>query len=124
VNKSDLDPAAARRAALQLGASLGPRGPAQVVSALTGEGIGELWSAIEASARVQRDSGARDRRRREQNVAWLRDAVREGLRTQFENDVRVRSLMPGILLQAESGQLPPPAAARMLLAAFLEDKLP
>jgi LAO/AO transport system kinase len=47
VNKADLDPAAARRAASQLGAGLGHRGPAVLVSALNGDGIAALWQDIE-----------------------------------------------------------------------------
>jgi lactoylglutathione lyase len=47
INKSDIDPAAARIAALQFGG-------AQVVSALRGEGIAELWSIIEKLPRRTR----------------------------------------------------------------------
>ncbi len=122
VNKADLDPAAARRAAFQLGAGLGHRGPAHEVSALTGEGIAALWSAIEVRAQAQRDSGERERLRREQNVAWMGEAVREGLSIRFDGDTRVSARLPDILGRVESGQLPPPAAARLLLAAFFEDK--
>jgi len=50
VNKADLDPVAARRAAAQLAAGLGPRGPAVLVSALTGEGVAALWKDIEGRA--------------------------------------------------------------------------
>ncbi|HTQ36620.1 MAG TPA: methylmalonyl Co-A mutase-associated GTPase MeaB, partial [Steroidobacteraceae bacterium] len=58
VNKADLDPDAAQRAALQLGAGLGGRAAALVVSALTGEGIAALWQDIEARAAARRRSGA------------------------------------------------------------------
>ncbi|MGC4029181.1 MAG: methylmalonyl Co-A mutase-associated GTPase MeaB [Steroidobacteraceae bacterium] len=122
VNKADLDPAAARRAALQLGAGLGHRGPAHEVSALTGEGLEALWSAIEARAQAQRGSGERDRLRCEQNVAWMGEAVREGLSVRFDGDARVRAQWPDVMRRVESGQLPPPAAARLLLAEFFEDE--
>jgi lactoylglutathione lyase len=72
VNKADLDPEAARRAALQLGAGLRDRSVASVVSALTGEGIAALWKDIEARA---------DSRRREQAT---RDSAGNGAQTDTE----------------------------------------
>jgi LAO/AO transport system kinase len=56
VNKADLDPDAARRAARQLETGLGHRGTAFVVSALTGEGVAALWQNIDARAEAQRAS--------------------------------------------------------------------
>lgn len=122
VNKADLDPAAARRGALQLGAGLGHRGPAHLVSALTGEGIDALWSALEERAGAQRQSGERDRQRSAQNVAWMNEAVREGLVLGFEGSAGVRARLPDVLRRIASGQLPPPAAARELLAVLFKGR--
>jgi LAO/AO transport system kinase len=120
VNKADLDPQAAQRAAMQLGAGLAHRGGARVVSAMTGEGIEALWAAIEEQARNQTESGARKRRRQEQSVAWMREAIRCGLIVRFDNDPRIGHRLQEITAQVASGQLPPAAAARTLLAIFLE----
>ncbi len=53
VNKADLDPDAARRAAWQLETGLGHRSTPFVVSALTGEGIAALWQDIAMRAEAQ-----------------------------------------------------------------------
>jgi LAO/AO transport system kinase len=66
VNKADLDPEAARRAAYQLGAGLRDHGAALVVSALTGEGIAALWQDIASRGVALRASGAPEARHREQ----------------------------------------------------------
>jgi LAO/AO transport system kinase len=120
VNKADLDPAAAQRAAMQLGAGMAHRGGAHVISALTGAGIEALWEFVATQARAQRDDGSRDRRRQEQAVAWMWEAIRSGLMTGFANDARIREQLQQITPQVASGQQPPSAAARQLLAIFLE----
>jgi LAO/AO transport system kinase len=119
VNKADLDPQAAQRAAMQLGAGLGHRGDARVVSAMTGDGIGPLWSAIEEQARAQTESGARKRRQQEQSVTWMREAIRSGLIARFNSDTRISGPLQEVTAQVASGQLPPTTAARTLLAIFL-----
>jgi LAO/AO transport system kinase len=120
VNKADLDPAAAQRAALQLGAGMAHRGGAHIISALTGAGIEALWALIETQARTQREDGSRDRRRQEQAVSWMWEAIRSGLMAGFANDARIREQLQQITAQVASGQQPPSAAARQLLATFLE----
>jgi len=69
VNKADVDVSAARRAAAQLGAGRGRRGPAHVVSALTGDGIEDLWQVIEDMAAARQESGERERRRHLQEAS-------------------------------------------------------
>jgi LAO/AO transport system kinase len=123
VNKADLDPDAAHRAGRQLGTA-GGRGAAHVVSALTGEGMESLWLEIEARAAAQRESGQRDRRRLEQSVAWMWEAVRVGLLAEFHAESRIRDQLPSIVRRVESGELPPSAAARLLLQAFRETSAP
>jgi LAO/AO transport system kinase len=120
VNKADLDPEAAQRAAMQLGAGMAHRGGARIISALTGAGIAELWDLIEAQTKAQREDGSRDRLRQEQSVSWMWEAIRSGLLTGFGNDARIRAQLQEITAQVASGQLPPSAAARRLLAIFLE----
>lgn len=58
VNKADLDPAAARLAALQFGTGAGGEGSAHVISALRGEGIEALWIALSKLPRKSRDAAA------------------------------------------------------------------
>jgi len=48
-------------------------------SALSGEGVAEVWQVVEKFAEVTRASGAFDKRRRGQETAWMNDLVTEGL---------------------------------------------
>jgi LAO/AO transport system kinase len=121
VNKADLDPDAAQRAAMQLGAGMAHRGSARVVSALTGAGMEALWESVDAQASAQQRDGSRDRRRQEQSVSWMWEAIRNGLVNSFGNDARLREPLREITSQVASGQLPPSAAARSLLALFSEN---
>jgi LAO/AO transport system kinase len=120
VNKADLDPVAAQRAAFQLGAGMGHRGAAHVVSALSGDGIDALWAHIVATLKARETSGETARRRREQATAWMRESLRTGLMSAFHADPAVREQLPALLGRVESGELPPASAARALLETFLE----
>ncbi len=120
VNKADLDADAARRAAMQLGAATAHRGAVHVISALRNEGVAALWNDIVARWRVEGESGARDRRRREQDVAWMWETLRADLVSRFVAHPAVVERMPGIAARVEAGELPPAAAARLLLNLFLD----
>lgn len=96
VNKADSDPAAARRSQSELAAALHlltPRTAAQPqvlqASALTGAGIAEVWSAVEAftadPARVQA-------RRQAQHSHWFEELLREAAWQAFEAGVSAEHL--------------------------------
>ena len=129
LNKADLDAAAATRALAQITSALrvlglhgrpGQRAGVAVLqaSALTGEGIGAVWAAVEAEAERRRASGAFDVRRREQAQAWMWDLVHARLVTDFHRHPAVRAALPATLDDITHGRIAPSAAARALLAAY------
>jgi LAO/AO transport system kinase len=127
VNKADGELlAAANRAAadyrraLQLIMPASPdwRVPVLQCSALTGEGIAEIWQAVERYRKALGASGALAARRAEQARAWLWSELSEGLLALLREDARVTALLTETERAVASGRLSPSAGARRLLAAF------
>jgi LAO/AO transport system kinase len=128
VNKADgdLKPAALRavadyRHALRLLRPADAGGSAPQVlaaSALTGEGIAQVWERVENQAAALLRSGERDRRRARQAQAALWSEIGEGLIEAFRADQRVAAKLGDIEAQVADGTLAPSAAARAALAAF------
>ena len=134
VNKADLDAAAATRAEAQIGSALrlfGRHGRADAkpwqpqvmrLRALSGAGIDDFWSRVEAFAERQRGSGGFERRRREQAEAWMWDMIHAALRERFLQHPAVRAALPATAASVARGELPPSTAARTLLARFGNDE--
>jgi LAO/AO transport system kinase len=129
VNKADgdLKPAALRAVAdyrhalrmLRPAATADEGSPAVLaVSALTGDGIGEVWQRVEHRVASLVASGERDRRRAAQARAALWAEIGEGLIDLFKADRRVAAKLAGIEAQVAKGALTPSAAAQAALAAF------
>jgi LAO/AO transport system kinase len=123
VNKLDLDPAAAARAASQVAGAMrlfGDRATARVlqVSALTGQGLAEFWAALLAVAEARRASGDFAGRRRRQAEAWLWDIIRGRLLQDFRAHPAVRAALPAVERDVAAAQVAPSAAARALLELF------
>ena len=78
-----------------------------VCSAVAGEGIEALWQIVQ-DHRAAVDWTAR---RREQNVAWMWQAVDEGLRAAYRSDPRV----PALEAKVREGALSPDVAAAQLI---------
>lgn len=88
---------------------------AYTASALTGEGIDNIWRVIERFREQTQASGVFDARRREQNRAWLHTLIEEQLRAHFFNQPAVKARLPQVEAAVMDGALPATAAARELL---------
>ena len=127
INKADEDRPRAERArrdfaaALRLLHAAGERWrPAvQLVSARTGEGVPELWGALEEMRKRAQASGELESRRREQRRAWLWDELEAGLRQALREHPAVAAALPALEARVAAGEETPEAAARQLLGAFL-----
>ncbi len=97
-------------------ATEGWRTRAVLSSALKGEGVAALWDVIGDFMRTARQSGVLASRRADQERAWLRDLVREGLETMFLGRDSVRAKMAELEKDVAAGRVPATAAARSLLA--------
>lgn len=91
--------------------------PALLGSAATGEGVEEIWRAVEAFFAHGRAGGFLAERRRMQSVEWLHALVQEALRAKFYAAPAVRADLARVERAVAEGRLPAVAAAQQLLAA-------
>lgn len=116
----------ARKAARELAGALrllrgtpsGWQVPVLTCSGLTGAGLPELWSRLEAHHEHLATSGDFDRRREAQRVAWIWETARGTLLDRLGADPAVRALAPDLEAQVRAGTMTPGQAADALLAAF------
>ncbi len=131
VNKADLDPAAAARAAGQLASSMrrtGPGGQALAspevlqTSAIDPPRVAQVWRAISSWAAARRASGEWEARRRGQSVNALQRAIDAALADAFRGDPDVRAAWSRVLADVERGRLPVAAAAQRLVDVYAEGR--
>jgi LAO/AO transport system kinase len=93
-----------------------------LVSAREGTGIDELWSTVEEFRSSLGATGELDRRRAEQAREWMWSEVSESLMDALRSDERVSEMADRLEAAVTAGELPPAAAARQILDAFLRDE--
>lgn len=125
VNKADGDnlpraraAAASLKAALHILASSAGTDtpPVLTYSALTGDGILDLWNTLEAHRQKLVANGALAKRHREQQVRWMWSLVEDRIREKLKNDPKLKSKMPALEKAVAEGKLPPALAAEEILA--------
>ena len=88
-------------------------------SALLGDGIDRVWSAIEAHEAMLRTSGELGARRAEQARDWMWSEVNDGLLDALAGDPAVAAEMGALEEGVVAGALSPAAAAQRILKRFL-----
>ena len=99
-------------------ASVGWRPRALTASALTGEGIPEIWETVVAHRAQAEASGELERRRRSQALHWMWALVEERLERSFRAHPAVRAEIEPLEREVAALKTTPAAAARALLEAF------
>ena len=129
VNKADGDniararvAAADYRAALNILAPRSPNWSPPVVtfSALTGNGVPELWKQVEAHRAAMTKSGELATRRREQQVKWMWSMLEERLTARLRSDPAVRAKLKAAEAAVANGKLAPTLAVEQI-AALIEN---
>jgi len=124
VNKADGDNVIeAKRAARELADVLrmmepaydGWRVPVMTCSAKTGEGIDEVWDQVCAHRAAMAESGALDRRRSDQEVAWMWATVRDRVMHRLRHDGVTKDTVVALEEQLRSGDTTATRAAQTLL---------
>lgn len=125
VNKADGEHAPeARQAARELSGALrlvstleaSPwRVPVLTCSALTGDGIDEVWVAVRKHRAWLTKTGELERRRAEQRVAWMWDSVHDRLLSDFTHRPEVLVALPELEQLVREGLVSPSDAAGRLL---------
>jgi LAO/AO transport system kinase len=126
VNKADLDPRAAQRAARQIASSLAMLRPAHpgwtppvvTVSALKGEGIEGFWSECERFRAMLDAGGGLAEKRRAQALDWMTGLVEHELRARFYGHPAVKRELAALRENVARGTITPAAAAAELLKAY------
>ncbi|HZB54715.1 MAG TPA: methylmalonyl Co-A mutase-associated GTPase MeaB [Reyranella sp.] len=86
-------------------------------SALTGEGVAEVWQVIGRFMKAVGEKGVA-RRRADQARAWMWNEVGETLLSELRKHPGVKKLVLGLEREVEAGRATPAAAARRMLEAF------
>ena len=94
--------------------------PVGTCSALTGSGVGDVWSMVEDYRTAMGESGELTARRAQQLRAWLWSEVSAHLIDALKADARIKKRLPEIEQLVIEGTLTPAAAARSLVEAFAE----
>jgi len=84
-------------------------------SALTGQGVPDVWRMIGEFCAVARSSGAFVRRRQEQERDWLHALIEQQLVERFRANPQVARLLPELEVAVMEGRLPVTSAAQRLL---------
>lgn len=128
VNKADGDLIpAAKRARLEYKTALHLMKPKYPVwtpevllaSALKGEGLSEVWEAVQAHHKALSEAGELERLRASQSQAWMWTEIREGLFAALKADKRASDLLPELETAVAEGRETPTTAARRLLSLIL-----
>ncbi len=91
-------------------------------SALTGEGIPEIWNNIEQFIQTTKNSGEFEKRRREQNLEWMFSLLEEAIKQKFYSRPEIRKALTTLREKVKDGKLLPTKAAEELLEIFYGDK--
>jgi LAO/AO transport system kinase len=128
VNKADgpHEPEA-RRAARELTGALRLIGqsdnswltPVVTCSAITGDGLDEVWSLLDKHVDSLRESGELERRRRDQRVSWMWSMVRDQILDRLHEDPQLRSITPELEAGVREGSITAVLAAEEIVGRFL-----
>jgi LAO/AO transport system kinase len=92
--------------------------PVMTASAVSGEGLDEMWSTLLRRRDEMHASGALDARRRSQQVRWMRRMLEDRLTSPLREDGRVKARLAELEAEVAEGSLAPLVAveeiARML----------
>jgi LAO/AO transport system kinase len=92
--------------------------PVLTCSGETGEGVDEVWAAVEAFRRKTQETGFFDEQRRQQARHWMYQAIEQRLREDFFSTPRVRSERDDVEEAVVSGDISSFAAADKLLSIY------
>ncbi len=93
------------------------RPPVLTMSALQGEGLGELWDTVTEHRRVLTDAGEFEARRRAQQVEWTWSMVRDTVLDRVLSHPGVKAIRTDVERMVRDGELTPALAAQQILDA-------
>jgi len=91
-------------------------------SALTGDGIAEIWQTVLDHHLTLAENGYFHERRRQQALAWMHELIQSTLEDEFRKHPQVHARLPELESLVRQGRATSFGAARDLLALFLRQE--
>jgi LAO/AO transport system kinase len=91
---------------------------AYTVSALTGEGIPEMWDVIYSFFQFSKENGIFEERREKQALEWFYAVIEDELKLWFFQQDDIKQQLPLLMEQMRKGEVVPTVAASQLLTTF------
>jgi len=89
-------------------------------SALTNEGIADVWDTITDYFQLTQDNDYFSKKRREQNQYWLLETINEQLKRNFYNHPDIQILLDENKKAVQNNEISPFAAAQLLLEKYFK----
>lgn len=89
-------------------------------SALTNEGIADVWDTITDYFQLTQDNDYFSKKRREQNQYWLLETINEQLKRNFYNHPDIQTLLDENKKAVQNNEISPFAAAQLLLEKYFK----
>lgn len=87
-------------------------------SALTGEGLPEVWKIINRFKEITQASGYFDKRRNDQIMTWVNSMVEDYLISNFYHNKEIKDRMPSLKKEVLSGEITPTNAVENLINIY------
>ena len=89
-------------------------------SAITHDGIPEVWKTIESFLELTKGNNYFFEKRKEQNQYWMLETINDQLKTNFYNHPEIQKLLDSIKKAVQNDEISPFAAAQMLLEKYFK----
>ncbi len=87
-------------------------------SALEHIGFEQIWDVIQEFVKSSKANGFFESNRQEQNRSWLVQHIEQSLKNDFNQDSKIKKMLPEIEKRVMLGTLSPFKAAQQLLDAY------
>ncbi|MFB5661331.1 methylmalonyl Co-A mutase-associated GTPase MeaB [Alteribacillus sp. HJP-4] len=88
------------------------------ISALTGEGVPELWDMITSFEEKMKKSGFFEKRRAGQLADWMDRLIEEELKNRFYQNAYIKETLPEVKRQVTAGETPLARAVQELIQTY------
>ena len=89
-------------------------------SAITQNGIPEVWETITKFIKLTKSNDYFNEKRLEQNEYWMLEAINEQLKGNFYNNTDIQNLLESTKKAVQNGEISPFAAAQLLLENYFK----
>ena len=93
--------------------------PSYTCSAVTKDGLDELWDVIQEFAEQGKENGVFLKRRQEQSLRWVRDMIDEHLHNLFFNNVVIQGRMGEVEKCCFRGEMSESQAVEELITVLI-----